>query len=169
MANRGNIFLHKPTAIISYGARGSSTRLSQVKKKESTCLHRPPPQAAPPPSLITSLRACSLSQGPDSPEVWRVAASFVLILTFGSLAAGAGVGGGGLFVPIYGKRGCTLLPTLPPVLFAPVFCSGISQLPRSSSRRFCSCSHLSCSDSPRRRGQARSAAVQVHHPGGRHR
>jgi len=42
-----------------------------------------------------------LVQGADSPEAWQVIVSCLLILTFGSLAAGAGVGGGGLFVPIY--------------------------------------------------------------------
>jgi uncharacterized membrane protein YfcA len=41
-------------------------------------------------------------QGPDSPAEWRIILSTLLILSFGSLAAGAGVGGGGLFVPIYG-------------------------------------------------------------------
>lgn len=39
--------------------------------------------------------------GADSPEVWQIVVTALLILTFGSLAAGAGVGGGGLFVPIY--------------------------------------------------------------------
>jgi uncharacterized membrane protein YfcA len=42
-----------------------------------------------------------LFNGKDSPAEWRVIFTCVLILTFGSLAAGAGVGGGGLFVPIY--------------------------------------------------------------------
>lgn len=40
-------------------------------------------------------------QGEHAPELWRLILTFCLILTLGSLAAGAGIGGGGLFVPIY--------------------------------------------------------------------
>ena len=34
-------------------------------------------------------------------QVWELVLAAVLVLTLGSLAAGAGIGGGGLFVPIY--------------------------------------------------------------------
>jgi len=39
--------------------------------------------------------------GPNSPDTWRTILALLIVLTFGSLAAGAGVGGGGIFVPVF--------------------------------------------------------------------
>lgn len=66
-------------------------------------------QQAPEPSFIEHVRRRLASadeyegaqQGIGDVEIWQLIVVTLLVLTLGSLAAGAGVGGGGLFVPIY--------------------------------------------------------------------
>ena len=48
-----------------------------------------------------STRSVIKPDGENYFETWRLAVATVLVVSLGSLAAGAGIGGGGLFVPIY--------------------------------------------------------------------